>query len=56
MSLKFTAAGIVQALMATSPLFVLPFAVEMGDKVTIRAVLGVIVAIIAGVTLLFSWK
>lgn len=55
MSLKYTAAGIAQALMATSPLFVLPFAVWMGDKVTIRAVLGVIVAI-AGVTLLFSWK
>ena len=53
MSLKYTAAGIAQALMATSPLFVLPFAVWMGDKVTIRAVLGVIVAI-AGVTLLFS--
>jgi drug/metabolite transporter (DMT)-like permease len=55
MSLKFTAAGIAQALMATSPLFVLPFAVWMGDQVTIRAVLGVIVAM-AGVTLLFSWK
>jgi drug/metabolite transporter (DMT)-like permease len=54
-SLKFTAAGIAQALIATSPLFVLPFAVWMGDKVTIRAVFGVIVAI-AGVTLLFSWK
>lgn len=42
---RFTAAGIVQALSATSPLFVLPFAAGMGDRVSLRAVLGAIVAI-----------
>lgn len=51
-ALKFTAAGIAQALGATSPLFVLPIAIAMGDRVSIRAVLGVFVAI-AGVWLLF---
>ncbi len=48
---KFTAAGIVQALGATSPLFVLPFAAWMGDRVSLRAILGAIVAI-GGVGLL----
>ncbi len=43
---KFTAAGIVPALGATSPLFVLPFAAGMGDRVSLRAVLGAIVAIV----------
>ncbi|UZQ53102.1 DMT family transporter [Trichothermofontia sichuanensis B231] len=42
---KLTAAGIVQALSATSPLFVLPFAAAMGERVSLRAVLGAIVAI-----------
>lgn len=52
-ALKFTAAGIVQALGATSPLFVIPIAIAMGDRVSPRAVLGVLVAI-AGVWLLFA--
>lgn len=51
-SLKFTAAGIAQTLGATSPLFVLPFAIWMGDKVSLRAFLGVLIAL-AGVWLLF---
>lgn len=42
---KYTEAGIAQALQATSPLFVLPIAAVMGDRVTGRAVLGVLVAI-----------
>lgn len=50
-SFKYTAAGIAQALLATSPLFVLPIAAVLGDRITWRAVLGVLVAI-AGVWLL----
>ncbi|GET36440.1 DMT family transporter [Microseira wollei] len=52
-SLKFTAAGIAQTLGATSPLFVLPLAIWMGEKVSLRAFLGVLVAL-AGVWLLFK--
>lgn len=37
---KFTPAGIAQALLATSPLFVLPIAASLGERVTGRAVLG----------------
>lgn len=51
-SLKFAPAGIVQTLTATSPLFVLPIAIWMGEKVSLRSILGVGVAL-AGVALLF---
>lgn len=50
---KFTAVGIAQALSATSPLFVLPLAVWMGDKLSFRSVLGVIIALM-GIALLFA--
>lgn len=52
-SLKFAPAGIAQALSATSPLFVIPLAAATGEKVSFRAVLGVLVAL-AGVWLLFQ--
>ncbi|MBW4647805.1 MAG: DMT family transporter [Kastovskya adunca ATA6-11-RM4] len=52
-ALKLTAAGIAQALLATSPLFVLPLAMWMGEKVSFRAFLGVLVAL-GGIALLFS--
>jgi len=52
-ALKFTAAGIAQTLAATSPLFVLPIAVWLGELVTVRAVLGVLVAI-AGIALVLG--
>ncbi|MEO1095361.1 MAG: DMT family transporter [Cyanobacteria bacterium J06638_28] len=52
-SFKYTPAGIAQALLATSPLFVIPIAVLMGDRVTWRAILGVLIAI-AGIWLLIS--
>ncbi len=52
-ALKFTAVGIAQALSATSPLWVLPFAVWMGDKLSFRSVLGVIIALM-GIALLFA--
>ena len=52
-SFKYTPAGIAQALLATSPLFVLPIAALIGDRVTWRAVLGVLVAI-GGIWLLIT--
>ncbi|PSB18999.1 EamA family transporter [Phormidesmis priestleyi ULC007] len=52
-SLKYAATGVAQALTNTSPLFILPIALWMGEKVSLRAVLGVAVAL-AGVWLLFN--
>ncbi|NEP11719.1 MAG: DMT family transporter [Symploca sp. SIO2C1] len=51
---KFTAAGIAQTLLATSPLFVLPIVVWMGEVVSLRAILGVLVAI-GGIALLLGF-
>jgi drug/metabolite transporter (DMT)-like permease len=51
-ALKFTAAGIAQSLSATSPLFVLPLAIGLGERVSPRTILGVLVAL-SGVWLLF---
>lgn len=51
-ALKFTAAGIAQSLSATSPLFVLPLAIGLGERVSPRAILGALVAL-SGVWLLF---
>ncbi len=52
---KYTATGIAQALLATSPLFVLPIAMGMGEVVSPRAFLGVLVAL-AGIGLLFGFQ
>ncbi len=52
-SFKFTETGIAQTLISTSPLFVLPFAVWMGEKVSFRAFAGVLVAFV-GIALLFG--
>jgi drug/metabolite transporter (DMT)-like permease len=52
-SLKYAAAGIAQTLFATSPLFVLPFAVLMGERVSLRALLGSLVAVV-GIGFLFG--
>ncbi len=51
-SLKYAATGVAQALTNTSPLFILPIALWAGEKVSLRAVLGVAVAL-TGVWLLF---
>jgi len=51
-ALKFTATGIAQALIATSPLFSLPIAIATGERVSLRAALGALMALI-GVWLLF---
>ncbi len=50
---QYSPAGIAQALLATSPLFVLPIAALMGDRLTLRSCLGVVIAI-GGVWLLVS--
>lgn len=52
-SLKFSPTGIAQTLTSTSPLFVLPFAVWMGDKISLRALVGVLIAL-AGIAILFA--
>ncbi len=52
-SLKFAPTGIAQALSSTSPLFVLPIAKMMGDRISLRAIVGVLIALF-GVTLLFN--
>ncbi|MBE9120314.1 DMT family transporter [Tychonema sp. LEGE 07199] len=54
-SLKYAPAAIAQTLSSASPLFVLPLAVVAGEKVSFRAVLGVVGAI-AGIALLLSLK
>jgi len=50
-SLKFTDTGIAQTLSATSPLFVLPIAAFLGETITVRSVLGVMIAL-AGIAFL----
>ncbi|MGQ4648361.1 EamA family transporter [Lyngbya aestuarii] len=54
-ALKFTAAGIAQTILTTSPLFVLPIVAILGETVSKRAVLGVLVAI-SGIALLVGLK
>jgi drug/metabolite transporter (DMT)-like permease len=54
-ALKYAATGVAQALISTSPLFVLPIAVWMGEVVSSRALLGVLVAL-GGIGLLFGWQ
>ncbi|MGF1535184.1 MAG: EamA family transporter [Elainellaceae cyanobacterium] len=51
-ALKYTATGVAQAIGATSPLFVIPIALLLGDRVSSRAILGAITALV-GVCLLF---
>lgn len=52
-SLKFSPVGISQTLIGTSPLFVIPLAMAMGEKVSWRSLLGVLIAI-AGIGILVS--
>lgn len=54
-SLKFAATGIAQTLSATSPLFILPIVAVMGDRISLRTIFGVLVAI-AGITLLLGFR
>lgn len=52
LAFQYSPAGIAQTLLATSPLFILPIAALMGEKISLRAVLGVLVAL-AGIVVLF---
>jgi drug/metabolite transporter (DMT)-like permease len=52
-ALKFTETGIAQALTATSPLFIIPIAIISGERVSVRAILGALIAL-AGIWLLFA--
>jgi len=52
-SLKYAAAGVAQTLFATSPLFVVPIVILTGEQVSLRAVLGALLAMI-GVGFLFQ--
>lgn len=54
-ALKYTATGVAQSLLATSPLFVLPMAMALGDRVSWRSAGGAAVAM-SGVWLLFYVK
>jgi len=52
-ALKYTAAGIAQALLATSPLFVLPMSALLGDRISWRAAFGALIALLGVWVLLF---
>ncbi len=52
---KYANVGIAQTLLSTSPIFVLPLVWREGEKVSLRAVFGAIVAV-AGIVLLFTAK
>jgi drug/metabolite transporter (DMT)-like permease len=54
LSLKYAVAGIAQTLSSTSPLFVLPIAILLGEQVSPRAWFGVLVTL-AGIAILF-WQ
>jgi drug/metabolite transporter (DMT)-like permease len=44
-ALKFSPTGIAQTLLATSPLFILPLAALMGEKISSQAIGGVLIAV-----------
>ena len=50
---KFANTGVAQTLLSTSPLFILPITMALGEKVSPRAVAGVVVAL-AGIAMLFG--
>ncbi len=54
-ALKYAPAGIAQSLVATSPLFVIPLSLWLGERVSRRAVLGVVLAL-GGIWLLFMQR
>jgi drug/metabolite transporter (DMT)-like permease len=54
-AIKYTAAGIASTLLQTSPLFVIPIAIWIGERVSFRAMAGAVIAI-SGIGLLFYFK
>ena len=51
-SLKFAPTGIAQTFLATSPLFILPIVALQGEKISLRAILGVIISL-SGIAMMF---
>ena len=51
-SLKFAPTGIAQTFLATSPLFILPIVALQGERISLRAVLGVVVSL-GGIAIMF---
>ncbi|WP_019509016.1 DMT family transporter [Pleurocapsa sp. PCC 7319] len=51
-ALKFSPTGIAQTLLATSPLFILPIVALQGEKISLRAVLGVLLSL-GGISFMF---
>ncbi len=51
-SLKYADVGISQTLVFTSPIFIIPIAARMGEKISPRAVFGALIAL-TGIALLF---
>lgn len=51
-SLKFAPTGIAQTFLATSPLFILPIVALQGEKISLRAIFGVMISL-AGIALMF---
>ena len=52
-SLKFAPTGIAQTFLATSPLFILPIVALQGEKISLRAILGVGVSL-TGIAFMFA--
>ena len=51
-SLKFAPTGIAQTFLATSPLFILPIVALRGEKISLRAILGVVISL-SGISVMF---
>ena len=51
-SLKFAPTGIAQTFLATSPLFILPIVAWQGEKISLRAIVGVVISL-TGIALMF---
>ena len=51
-AIKFTAVGIASTLLQTSPIFIIPIAIGMGERVSPRAILGVLTSLV-GIVILF---
>lgn len=54
-SLKFAPTGIAQTFLATSPLFILPIVALQGEKISWRAIFGVVISL-GGIALMFITK
>jgi drug/metabolite transporter (DMT)-like permease len=51
-SLKFAPTGIAQTFLATSPLFILPIVAWQGEKISLRAIVGVVISL-GGIAMIF---